>query len=107
MAPGALPTLARHRWHWTLDESNPERVSISAYARQVGRSPQVIQVYANGFNQWLKRQEEGTPIPISEALFRARMSAEKEVAAAAVAEANRVDFTTATWCLSQCLNPLA
>jgi hypothetical protein len=55
----------------------------------------------------MKHREEGVEIPISEAIFRARMSAEKEVAAEAVAEANRVELTTATWCLSQCLNPLA
>lgn len=52
-AKRASEDLAKHRWHWTLDESNPDRVSIRAYARAVGRHHRTISVQANGFSAWV------------------------------------------------------
>jgi hypothetical protein len=44
----ANDSLARHRWHWTLDESNPDRFeSIREYARLVGRNEATIRTMAN------------------------------------------------------------
>lgn len=44
-----LEELMALRWHWTLDESNPARVSIAEYARQVGASESAIGADANGW----------------------------------------------------------
>ena len=41
--------LAYLRWHWTMDESNPQRVSFSQYAQQVGRSERDIRKYAEAY----------------------------------------------------------
>ena len=41
--------LAQHRWHWTIDESNPERVSLSEYARSVGRHLSNIAAQVKGY----------------------------------------------------------
>lgn len=30
------------RWHWTLNEANPKRVSLREYAREVGRAYSTI-----------------------------------------------------------------
>lgn len=35
-ARSAQMDLAALRWHWTLDESNPDRVSFGAYAAAIG-----------------------------------------------------------------------
>jgi hypothetical protein len=35
-AKSAGEKLGQLRWHWTLDETNPERVTFRAYARSVG-----------------------------------------------------------------------
>ena len=81
--------LMEHRWHWTLDESNPERVSMREYARQIGRENRVIQRYANGFVIW--RDASGGVSP-EEARARASMSVETEAATEAVAEARGLQF---------------
>ncbi len=49
IADRASGQLARHRWHWTLDESNPARVSVGEYAKAVGRAYSTIRVMALGF----------------------------------------------------------
>ena len=41
--------LAKHRWHWTLDESNPERLTIQEYARRVVRGRASIHRMAYGY----------------------------------------------------------
>lgn len=82
--------LAELRWHWTLDESNVKRVSVSAYARSVSRARQTIGEYANGYAEAKRRN-----IPVIEAMKRARVSAERETATEAVAEARGITFGTA------------
>ena len=47
--------LAKHRWHWTLDETNPDRVSIRNYADAVGRHETVVRRHANGYAEWILR----------------------------------------------------
>jgi hypothetical protein len=48
----ATEALAQLRWHWTLDESNPDRVSIREYAQQVGRNHATIIRMVNGYVEW-------------------------------------------------------
>jgi hypothetical protein len=72
-ATRASEDLARHRWHWTLDESNPDRVSIRAYARNVGRSDLTIGAQVKGYAASAAR---GTPL--NEEIERARMGGETE-----------------------------
>lgn len=87
-ASAASEALARLRWHWTLDVSNPDRVSIREYARSVGRASSLIHGYANGYRLRLGDQD----LLISEAIERAGMSAETEAVAEAVAEARGLSF---------------
>lgn len=86
----ASEALAKHRWHWTLDESNPDRVSFSAYARAVGRSQPTISYSARAYEDVV---HNGTAI--AEATARARMGAETEAAVDAVAQARGVKFDSA------------
>jgi hypothetical protein len=69
-------TLMRHRWHWTLDESNPDRVSMREYARAVGRSFSTINADATGY----ALTQGDRDIPISQARERANMGAETQPA---------------------------
>lgn len=88
----SLEDLARHRWRWTLDESNPERVTIREYARQVGRSKPAIAKMVNGYAAW----SVGTdPFPLPEAIERAAVGIEKESVIDAVASAENLTFETA------------
>jgi hypothetical protein len=48
-ATRANEALAKHRWHWTLDKSNPDRVSFSVYGRAVGRHHKRISEMANAW----------------------------------------------------------
>lgn len=49
-ADRANGNLAEHRWHWTLDGSNPQRAeSVIDYARQVGRHESTIQKMVNAY----------------------------------------------------------
>lgn len=49
----AADQLMELRWHWTLDESNPGRVGVREYARQVGRDHSRISRDANAWAAWL------------------------------------------------------
>lgn len=86
----AAEALMQHRWHWTLDEANPKRVTVIEYARQVARSQNVIYRDAHGFALY-----SAGAITVTEARERARMSADRATAADAVAEARGVSFKTA------------
>ena len=85
----ASKQLAELRWHWTLDETNAERVGLREYAREVGRGLPTIHSYANGYV--LSRDRD---IPISEAIQRAGMGTEREAATEAIAKARGVTFST-------------
>jgi hypothetical protein len=88
----ASVALMKHRWHWTLDESNPKRVSLRQYAREIGKAFVVIHKYANGYKLWTDLSGEITP---SESMGRASMSAEKEAVTEAVAKAHDLSFEEA------------
>ena len=92
----ATEALMRLRWHWTLDESNPERVSFRAYARQIARSHQAVMWYANGYVH-LKDDSPGNALVTTptRAVERAKTSAERYAATEAVATAFGVAFVTA------------
>lgn len=92
----ASEALSKHRWHWTLDESNPGRVSVLAYARAVGRSNTTISTEVNGYAAYLIDFRAGTVTKsVAEYGERARVSAEKEAVIDAVAQARGVGFKQA------------
>lgn len=85
--------LARHRWHWTLDESNPERVPVREYARAVGRSQPTIRRIANGYAAWAER---GAPLgELNDYIERAALSDERAAATEAVAKVRGISVGTA------------
>jgi hypothetical protein len=83
--------LAKLRWHWTLDETNPDRVSLKAYARGISRDRALVTKYAKGYASW---QEGDDIVTLSEAIERAGMGAEREAATEAVAQARGLGFST-------------
>jgi predicted nucleic acid-binding Zn-ribbon protein len=91
-ASRASESLAKHRWHWTLDETNPERVSLRAYGRAVGRNDRTIRKYAIGYREWIAYDGVRN---LSEVMERANLTAEKEEIVEAVAEANEISFQRA------------
>lgn len=90
--------LARHRWHWTLDESNPDRVAFREYGRRVSRDQATIRRQAQGYADWLTAQSaasDAAPTPgLHEFQMRAGMGLEKELATEAVANATGKAFNT-------------
>jgi len=91
----AQEDLARHRWHWTLDESNPRRVSVRAYAKAIGRNYRTVIDQVNGFAKWVELTDGGAAITLSECIERAKLRGEAETATEAVATARGVAFGTA------------
>jgi len=96
----ASEELAEHRWHWTLDESNAERVPLREYARQVGRSLKSIQRQAHGYAAWREvtrsdRVTPGGPQTLHDFIAQANLSAEKAEATQAVAAARGTSFGAA------------
>ena len=81
------------RWHWTLDESNPDRVSVSVYARQVDVTQKVIYCYAHAY---LDDRYSSRGITVSELLARASMTAETAAATEEVAKAHGTTFGEAS-----------
>jgi hypothetical protein len=83
------------RWHWTLDASNPKRVSIREYAHEVGRGISIIRADANGWRDKLaddaKAAEGGYDIVTAKTAgdYRemAKLSEVKRTAAEAMAKA--------------------
>lgn len=89
--------LAAHRWHWTLDETNPDRVSMSEYGRRVGRSQKAIRKIVNGYVAWKARTSSyapGAPSTLVEFIEHAALGAETAEAVAAVAAVSGKSFTT-------------
>ena len=82
--------LARHRWRWTLDESNPKRVTVSEYARAVGRHQSAINIMVRGFQEFLKAGGS-----LSDHIARHQSGAEKRDAIQAVADARGMTFGSA------------
>jgi hypothetical protein len=91
-ATKASEALVSHRWHWTLDESNPGRVAIREYARQIVRAYSTVYKQVHGF---ANPDYRAGAITLDEATDRANMGAEREAATEAVAEARGLAFRTA------------
>jgi hypothetical protein len=85
--------LAQHRWHWTLDESNPERMPIREYARQVARSERVIRMMVNGYASWTATGTRRGKL--NDEIERAALGEEKLAATEAVAKARGISVGTA------------
>jgi len=83
--------LARHRWHWTLDEANPDRVPMREYAREIGRSERTIRGQAKGYADWTARAGART---LRDCIESAGMGAETALAHEAIADARGVTVQT-------------
>lgn len=90
--------LAQHRWHWTLDEANPERTSFLAYARLVNRDEATIRRYANGWASYLTQQssevssELASNMSPADHIARQGYSEERRTAIQSVADAHGISF---------------
>lgn len=80
----ATEALAKHRWHWTLDESNSKRVSVHAYARAVGIDRRNVQRYAKGYA--LFQGGDSRVATIHDAVLLAAQSTEQQAFTEAIAE---------------------
>lgn len=92
--------LARHRWHWTLDESNPDRVPVREYARQVGRARNPIYVMVHAYAAWQVAPAAGAalpgqPVTLSDFAQRERMTAERAEAVEVIAAQTGKTFSAA------------
>lgn len=85
-------SLAKHRWHWTLDESNPDRVPVREYARAVGRAESGIRKYVNGYADFVAHAGVRTLV---ESIDRAGMGADTLAATDAIAKARGTTSKTA------------
>jgi hypothetical protein len=92
----SIEKLAQHRWHWTLDDSNPDRVSIAEYARRVSRGRATIHRMAYGYKAWSVRNSghsPGEPVTLTDFIEQANLAAEKAEAVEAVAAATGKSFS--------------
>lgn len=92
-ASATAEELCRHRWRWTLDESNPKRVSVRAYARAVARSQKTVQCQVTGYVAW--KGDGGAAFTLNDHIERAKMGEERAAVVQAVAKANKVSFSQA------------
>lgn len=90
----ASEALGYLRWHWTLDESNPARVSIRQYALAIGKNKEVIRMYAQGYASHALGGQRPSG-NFSDSVVRAGLSAEKQLAVDVVAEVNNMTFENA------------
>ena len=82
-------TSGRTSGHWTLDESNPDRIGFAAYGRAVGLGETVIRKYARayeGIRSAPPDSSTGGRNSWSEQLDRKALGAEAEAATEALAE---------------------
>lgn len=82
--------LAWLRWHWTLDQSNAERVTVDEYAQSVRRKPVEIQRYARAYPLLQKSPDMGVAEAIRRAIEGKNITAAKE----AVSKARRITYNT-------------
>ena len=88
--------LARLRWHWTQDETNPERVSINAYAKAIGRTRDKVGAMVKGYASFMAQDgvpDVGDRRSLGEFIEMAKYSETKQLAAEAIADTEglRVD----------------
>jgi hypothetical protein len=89
-AEGSSRDLMAHRWHWCADPDNAKRVSITNYARQIGRHYQTIRQYVRAFEML---EEDPLKSP-SVALDNATRSVEHEEVSKTIAETRGLALTT-------------
>jgi hypothetical protein len=105
----AADDLAQLRWHWTLDESNPDRVSFREYARQVGVHKKSVGAMANGYAAYITAgggdvpPTPGEPQSVTDHIELANMGAERQDAVKAVAKATgaSVDAEQSRWVINR------
>jgi len=92
IADKASGQLSKHRWHWTLNEDNPDRTTFTDYAQQVGRDESRIRKMANGYALWLDENTIGgsADSDLQQHIDSAAMSAETAAAAQAVAKSRHL-----------------
>lgn len=83
VADASTEALSEHRWHWTLDETNPDRVSIRQYATDVTRAPSTIRKMAKGYATWRVERDHAS---LADHMARVGMSADKQAALTAVSK---------------------
>jgi hypothetical protein len=89
----AADELAKLRWHWTLDESNPDRVSFREYARQVSSHEKSVRAMAHGYAAFVQTSAgpgariPGEPQTVTDHIELAKMGEERQDAVKAVAAA--------------------
>ena len=83
----ASAELAKLRWHWTLDESNPDRVSFREYGRQVGIHPKQISSGAKGYIAYTERVPRDALRSLSDEIKMAGIGDTRQLAAEAIADA--------------------
>ena len=85
----ASEALAKHRWHWTLDESNPKRESVNKYATAVSRSRSRVSSQVKGYAAWISG-DAPSDYTLNDCIERAKMGEETAVVTEAIAEARGI-----------------
>lgn len=83
--------LCRHRWYWTLNPENPNRVPLKTYAISVGRSYSTVRTQANGYARWLADPS----ISLNDHVELANMGAERAEVSKRVAQIYGLSGSTA------------
>jgi hypothetical protein len=86
-AAKAQEVLARLRWHWTLDESNPKRVSFRDYAAAVGRDQKTIRMWATAWDRTNVAGDVPRTRSLTDEFELAGLGERRRVAAEAIADA--------------------
>ena len=90
----ASEQLAELRWHWTLDESNPERVSFRQYAEDVGKHYKTITDYVNGYVLYA-HSDSGSAVTLTACIEMVKLKADTRMAVEAVAKSEGLTFQSA------------
>jgi hypothetical protein len=85
--------LAEHRWHWTLDTSNPRRVTPGQYAKLVNRHRRTIEDMVTGYAEWFKAGAQESAL--ADYLATAKLRGDTKVATLAVAKAKNIGVDAA------------
>lgn len=91
--------LAKLRWHWTLDKSNPGKLNFTDYANQVGATRQAVSVMAIGYESFLESARNhvvagpGVPQTLGDHIQLAKLGEENQMAVKAIAAASGTTIT--------------
>lgn len=87
----ASEALARHRWHWTLNPDNPDRVSMREFASRTGQGQSTVREYARAYATF---RDERRSSSFTEVRYRQLASDDTEVATEAVAQTRGLTYAT-------------